>query len=281
MFLGSSIFRNENKTIMKNITLAVFSLFLVSCKSEKPKTEKPNINLETYQKKEFKNTQGTLPYQILFPKDYDETQSYPLVLFLHGSGERGNDNEAQLTHGSDLFLKEELREKYPAIVVFPQCPEDSYWSNIKREEVDMQLTFTFYSDGEPTKAMRLLQDLIPELRNTYKIDENRIYVGGLSMGGMGTFEIVRRNPELFAAAFAICGGAHPDTAAELKNPAWWVFHGDADAVVDYSHSQNMVNAMKQEGINVKFTTYEGVNHNSWENAFAEPDLIPWLFSHFK
>jgi len=266
---------------MKNFALAVLLLFLVSCKSEKPKTEKPNIDFNTYQKKEFKGVHGNLPYQILFPKDYDETKTYPLVLFLHGAGERGTDNEAQLTHGSDLFLKEEHREKYPAFVVFPQCPEDSYWSNVKRENVDMKFTFTFYREGEPTEAMQLLQDFIPELRSTYKIDENRMYIGGLSMGGMGTFEIVRRNPDLFAAAFAICGGAHPDTASELKNPAWWVFHGDADVVVDYTHSQNMETAMKQEGIDVKFTTYEGVNHNSWENAFAEPDLIPWLFSNKK
>ncbi len=101
------------------------------------------------------------------------------------------------------------------------------------------------------------------------------------MGGMGTFEIVRRNPDMFAAAFAICGGAHPDTAPQLTKTPWWVFHGDEDIIVDYEHSKNMVKAMKASYADVKFTTYEGVNHNSWENAFAEPELLPWLFSHSK
>ncbi|MGI9553092.1 MAG: prolyl oligopeptidase family serine peptidase, partial [Aurantibacter sp.] len=129
--------------------------------------------------------------------------------------------------------------------------------------------------------MEQLQKLLSDLKSSYKIDEDRIYVGGLSMGGMGTFEIVRRNPDTFAAAFAICGGAHPKTAGAVKDIPWWVFHGDEDMIVDYEHSQNMVEELKKMGADVKFTTYEGVNHDSWNNAFSEPELIPWLFSYSK
>jgi len=255
------------------IVFLVF-LFLLSCGSKNS-----DQDTSAYKSFEFSDAAGVLPYRVLLPENYDATKSYPLVLVLHGAGERGNDNVTQLTHGANLFLNKELRDKFPAIVVFPQCPEESYWSNVKRERVLMSFTFTFSPDGEPTQAMKTLQNLIPELKNTYTIDENRMYVGGLSMGGMGTLELVRRNPDMFAAAFAICGGAHPDTAPQLTKTKWWFFHGDADMVVDYQHSVNMVNALRNEGVATKFTTYEGVNHNSWENAFADPGLLPWLFSN--
>lgn len=106
-----------------------------------------------------------------------------------------------------------------------------------------------------------------------------MYVGGRSMGGMGTLGLVLRSPGTFAAAFAICGGAHPKTAPQLIGTPWWLFHGDSDGVVDYEHSEKMTVALRKAGVEVQFTTYEDVNHNSWENAFAEPELVPWLFSH--
>lgn len=258
------------------ILLILSLLFLLSCGSKST-----SENMQAFEKMDFTDSSGALPYRILFPENYDKEKRYPLILILHGAGERGSDNEAQLTHGASLFLKKELREKYQALVVFPQCPEESYWSNVEKTGSMMFSEFSFKEDGEPTMAMVQLQNLLSDLKNTYKIDEGRIYAGGLSMGGMGTFEIVRRNPNVFAAAFAICGGAHPNTANKIKSVPWWVFHGDEDMIVDYEHSQHMVRALKKEGADVKFTTYKGVNHNSWENAFAEPELIPWLFSHSK
>ncbi len=260
---------------MRSLLLVFLFLALSSCRSDQAKD---TLAFESF---EFSDTTGVLPYRVLLPENYDASKSYPLVLVLHGAGERGNDNKAQLTHGANLFLKKEIREKFDAIVVFPQCPEESYWSNVKKERLLNAFNFTFSAEGEPTQAMKMLQAFIPELKNKFKIDENRMYVGGLSMGGMGTLELVRRNPTMFAAAFSICGGAHPDTAPQLTNTKWWFFHGDADVVVDYQHSVNMVNALEQLGVEAKFTTYEGVNHNSWENAFAEPDLLPWLFAHTK
>ncbi|WP_411031634.1 alpha/beta hydrolase-fold protein [Spongiimicrobium sp. 3-5] len=237
-------------------------------------------DLAAYEKRVFKQGKYTMPYRILFPDNYDQDKTYPLLLFLHGSGERGQDNEAQLIHGAKLFPQKEVREKFPAIVVFPQCPKESFWSNQDRAG-DKIYRFNFHKKGKPTLAMATVQKLLKNLRRTLSVDKDRIYVGGLSMGGMGTFEIVRRNPKTFAAAFPICGGANPEIAPMLTKVNWWVFHGEADNTVNYSYSQKMVDALKDEGGKVKFSLYPGVGHNSWDNAFAEPELLPWLFANVK
>jgi predicted peptidase len=238
-------------------------------------------DLDLYEKGWFVKKGDTLPYRVLLPGNYDASKKYPLILFLHGSGERGRDNEKQLVHGSKLFLKEEIRKNFPAVVVFPQCPEESYWSNVIRSQSDGKLTWEFIEGGAPTKAMILAQALVKDLLKKYPIEKKQVYVGGLSMGGMGTFEIVRRNPKIFAAAFPICGGAAPATAEKLKKVHWWVFHGSKDNVVPQSHSDLMVEALKKVNASVKYTIYPEANHNSWDPAFAEPELLPWLFSHKK
>ena len=235
-------------------------------------------NLSDYQKMVFEKDGARLPYRILLPKDYDTSKKYPLVLFLHGSGERGNDNELQLVHGSSLFLKDEVREKYPAIVVFPQCAANSSWARIDVEGEIPNRRFILYEDAKPTPDMLLLEGLLKQLGKTYKLDKRRMYVGGLSMGGFGTFELVRRNPKMFAAAFPICGGANPKISKSLRKLDWWVFHGAADDVVPEKCSAEIVEAMKAEDMNVKYSVYPGVGHNSWDNAFAEPELLSWLFS---
>lgn len=236
-----------------------------------------------YQKKMLIGKGDTLPYRLLLPQNFDAKKKYPLILFLHGSGERGRNNEAQLTHGWKLFLQDSLRSAYPAIVVFPQCPASSFWSNVQfsYDTLSKKRGFTFLETGEPTVAMRLLLELLDELEGDYKLDKARLYVGGLSMGGMGTFELVRRKPKLFAAAFPICGGASPASVRQLTKPAWWVFHGGKDDVVPPHYSQVMVDALKAVGANVKFTLYPNANHNSWDSALAEKDLMPWLFSNHK
>jgi predicted peptidase len=239
-------------------------------------------DLSLYQKHLYISGNDTLPYRLLLPENYDPAKKYPLIYFLHGAGERGNDNEKQLTHGAKLFLREEVRKNYPAIVVFPQCAEKSFWSNVDfKVDSSGQRNFFFPAGGEPTIAMKLARELVNQLLEKYPVDKKRVYVGGLSMGGMGTFEIVRRNPKLFAAAIPICGGGNPSTAEQLKKTNWWVFHGGKDNVVPPSLSEIMVEALKKEKAKVKFTLYPEANHNSWDSAFAEPDLLPWLFSQKK
>jgi predicted peptidase len=240
-------------------------------------------DLQLYQKQIFHSRFNELPYRILYPENFDSNKKYPLLLILHGSGERGNDNELQLTHGSALFLDPEVRKKYPAIVIFPQCPADDYWSNVNRDSiVNEKRNYVFREDGEPTPAMKMLIAFIDDLLKKPYIDQKRLYVGGLSMGGMGTFELLSRKPYLFAAAFPICGGGHPNTVkAYAREVSLWVFHGAEDDVVPIHHSEVMVEALKKAGADVRFTAYPDVKHESWEQAFAEPDLLPWLFSHHR
>lgn len=231
-----------------------------------------------YSKEYFVEGSATLPYRLLLPKNYNPSQKYPLILFLHGSGERGNDNEKQLTHGGELFLRDSIREKFPAIVVFPQCAEKSSWARIEVEGELGNRTFTFFKKGKPTQEMLLLEGLIDELKDNYKIKKNRMHVGGLSMGGFGTFELVNRNPGMFSAAFPICGGANPEIASRLNRVDWWVFHGGADDVVPPKYSTQMVEALRAKRAKVKYSLYLAVKHNSWDYAFQEQDLLPWLFS---
>lgn len=229
------------------------------------------------------NKGDTIPYRILFPQNFNPVKKYALILVLHGAGERGNNNEAQLKYGTQLFLNDTIRAKYPAIVIFPQCPADSYWSNVdKQTDASGKTIFHFLEGGEPTKAMKGLLGLISEWLDKPYVDKHHVYAGGLSMGGMGTFELLRRKPDLFAAAFTICGGDNTLNAKiYAKKVPMWIFHGAKDSVVPFDHSQIMVAAIKAEGGDPKFTVYPNDDHNSWDDAFKEPNLIPWLFSHKK
>lgn len=221
----------------------------------------------------------TLPYRVLLPPDYDSSRKYPILFFLHGAGERGRDNEKQLVHGGRLFLDPQLRAKYPAIIIAPQCAATDYWSNVLRiHDAKGKRTFHFLAKGAPTVYMQLLEQLVTYCLNNYPVKKNQVYAGGLSMGGMGTFELVRRMPGRFAAAFAICGGADTATAKIIHNCAWWIFHGKQDNVVPPAFSENMAEALRRYQSDVRITLYPKANHNSWDSAFAEPELLPWLFS---
>lgn len=236
--------------------------------------------LEQFEKQWYIQDGDTMPYRVLYPEHYDPAKAYPLLIFLHGRGESGSDNEKQLVHGATLFLRDSIRRSFPAIVVFPQCAKDSYWSNVGavvKGAKNGKRSFYFVSDGPPTAAMKLLLSLTENLFVQYKINSSQVYVMGLSMGGMGTFELVRRKPALFAAAIAICGGAHPATAPAMKKTNWWIFHGAKDDVVLPAFSETMATALKKAGAKVKYTVYPNANHNSWDPAFAEPGLLNWLF----
>ncbi len=222
----------------------------------------------------------TLNYRILYPEGFDKSKRYPVVLFLHGRGESGDDNEKQLVHGSSLFL--EAQAEYPAIVIFPQCPTTDYWSNVDRIEKDGGgLQFKFPYDRPANPALAAVMDLVDQELSKPYVDENRLYVTGLSMGGMGTWELLWRMPEKIAAAAPICGGGPPEMAHKMTDVPIWAFHGLKDDVVQPRFSINMVRAIQREGGLAKITLYPDANHNSWDPAFAEPDYLPWMFSKFK
>lgn len=238
-------------------------------------------DLSQFKKENFIQGTDTLKYRILYPEQFDATKKYPVVFFLHGRGESGNDNEKQLTHGAKMFLTPDFRKNFPAIVIFPQCAEESYWANVEIDIVNTKRFFTFVKDGKPTKAMSLLVQLTNQFVKKPFADQSKVYVGGLSMGGMGTFEILRRLPKTFAAAFAICGGDNVANAKKYKHVPLWIFHGGLDDVVTPQFSFGIYRELKKLGNEPQFNVYLKANHNSWDSAFAEPQLLPWLFSKTK
>lgn len=237
-------------------------------------------DLDLFAKETYISTSGeVLPFRILKPLNFDAKKKYPVVLFLHGAGERGDNNEAQLTHGASTFLLEKYRTEYPCFVIAPQCPKEGYWASasITRDKYPLEIKFDYAKDITP--ALDAAIELLASYRAEKFIDTSRVYITGLSMGGMGTFEAVGRFPKLFAAAAPVCGGGDTEfyNASAAKVP-FWIFHGDKDNVVSVEHSRNMYARLIALKADVKYTEYAEVNHNSWENAYNEADLIPWMFS---
>lgn len=224
----------------------------------------------------FGNRRGdTLQYRLLVP-DYAQHQRYPLVVFLHGVGERGTDNEAQLTWGVMNFATDQMMSAYPAIVVAPQCPPDAYWANFaENKKGELKLL------PKPTIMMELLLELIEQLPKDFPIDTNRIYITGLSMGGYGTFDALERRPNLFAAAVPVCGGGDNSKAGTIKHVPIWVFHGADDGTVDPGYSAEMVAALMNTGARPGFTLYPSVGHFSWLAAYSDPLMMAWLFRQHK
>jgi predicted peptidase len=235
-----------------------------------------------FSKNLFIRGNDTLRYRMMKPADYNPKKKYPVVLFLHGAGERGADNEAQLTHGWNLFADSMNRSKYPAFVIFPQCPANTSWANVTVNRTKQPYQLEFLSSQPMSKSLTLVSQLMDSLAESGSVNKKKIYVGGLSMGGMGTFDILWRKPNFFAAAFPICGGGDSTKAVVYgKKFPVWVFHGAADPVVDVNNSRKMVAALQKARAKVKYSEYPDVKHDSWTNAFAEPELLSWLFKQRK
>ncbi|MFT4849447.1 MAG: putative peptidase [Sediminicola sp.] len=221
----------------------------------------------------YTNAKGeTLQYRQLF-SDYDTISKYPLVIFLHGSGERGDDNEAQLKWGAQNFASNQNMKMNRAIVIAPQCPKNTSWGNYSYEDMSLQPT--------PTKTMELLIELIQETIQNLPVDPNRVYITGLSMGGFGTFDAISRYPDLFAAAVPICGGGDVKKATSIVHIPMWIFHGALDNTVAPELSQNMVKALMEAGGHPGYTQYPLAGHFSWVAAYDDDMMMDWLFSQKK
>lgn len=263
-----------------NFIILVFSLIVLNACALRAQQTEPVQDLFSYENHIV--SEDTLNYRLLLPKNFDESKQYPLVLFLHGAGERGSDNNKQLVHGSSLFLNEKARDSFPAILIFPQCPETDYWSKVEVDRSTNPIGLNFKYENGATNSMELVMDLMDEMIAKTYVNKKQVYAMGLSMGGMGTFEIISRKPEMFAAAIPICGGGDPESVTEYaKTTHLWVFHGAKDNVVDPNLSLQMVSSILSVGGFPKFTLYDFANHNSWDPAFAEPELLKWLFSKTK
>lgn len=231
-------------------------------------------NLDLFEKEIFIKGKDTLKYRILTPINYNQKNIYPVHLFLHGAGERGNDNELQLVHGAKLFLKKENREKYSSWVIFPQSPKNDWWGYEDPYKFDYKVT--------KSKAMDLVVKLMDDFIKRKDVDANKVYVSGLSMGGMGTFVILNLRPNMFAAATPICGDGEPSSVNNYaKKIPIWIFHGSDDTVVSPKNSLKMAKAIIENGGSPKMTFYENVGHNSWNNAFKEKDFLKWIHSKSK
>lgn len=228
---------------------------------------------------QYDNTKGdTLLYRILSPKLKSDTK-YPLVIFLHGSGERGKDNTAQLKWGALNFTDKKIMKNYPAFVIAPQCPPNFMWHNGMKTNKNGDWRIEI--GPTPSKPMELTLVLIHQLITTLPIDTNRIYITGLSLGGMGSFDAMMRFPHLFAAAVPICGAGDTSKAASIAHIPMWIFHGADDNSVNPQFSFDMVTALHNAGAHPGLTVYPSVKHTSWIAAYKDLGMYDWLFKQKK
>lgn len=259
----------------------LLTLFPASLMNAQDSTKPTVPGVDAFEAREFKGADGkVLKYRLLKPIDFDEKQAadgkkYPLVLFLHGAGERGDDNVRQLIHGGRNFVDEALRKRYPAFVIAPQCPAEKKWV-----EVPWDLK-AHGMPAEPSESLGLTLEAIEALKKEFPIDESRLYGMGLSMGGFGTWDVLQRKPGMLAAAIPICGGGDPKHVDGFKSTPIWAFHGGADPVVIPSRSRDMVAALKAAGGAPIYTEYEGVGHDSWTPTFDNRLTWDWLFAQRK
>ncbi|WMJ74836.1 prolyl oligopeptidase family serine peptidase [Cytophagaceae bacterium ABcell3] len=204
-----------------------------------------------------KKSEIGLNYLLYLPDGYSEHTpgEFPIIFFLHGAGERGNNLELLTTQGLPAII--ESQSSFPFIVVSPQCPSGTYWS------------------------VTILKSFIDEVLHDLKPDLNRVYITGISMGGYGTWTLAINYPEIFAAAIPICGGGDPESAHKIKSLPVWAFHGAKDNIVPPWETENMVKALQEAGGNVKLTIYPDEAHDSWTKTYANPEVYEWLLSHEK
>jgi predicted peptidase len=208
-------------------------------------------------------------YRLFVPAGYDKTKKYPVVLALHGSGERGSNNTIQLTANqlATAWVADTLQARVPHFVVAPQCPAESTWVQYGKRV-----------DAVPfSGTLKIVLEIMDSLEREYSLDKDREYVVGLSMGGYASWDLTVRFPDRFAAAVPICGWGDTTKAARIKDLPIWAFHGDKDPTVNVSGSRDMIAALNRAGGHPKYTEYPGVFHDSWVKAMKEPGLPPWVF----
>ena len=231
-----------NQTLLMLSLVSAFLLTSVVFGDEQPGVQK-TAKLETQVKVQ-------MGYLLYVPKDYDKRESWPLVLFLHGAGERGDDLELVKVHGPPKLIAE--GKDFPFIVVSPQCPKERWW--------------------EPIELTALLDQIV----KTHKVDEDRICVTGLSMGGFGSWRLAAYTPHRFAAIAPICGGGETYWTRRFPHLPVWVFHGAKDTGVPLERSQEMVDALKKAGGEPKLTVYPEAGHDSWTETYNNPKFYEWL-----
>ena len=209
-------------------------------------------------RKVHKGKDSDAKYIVFVPPAYKADKDYPVILFLHGAGSTGDDGEKQVKGGLAKAIRDKKKD-FPFIVVFPQAHQKGWGAK-----------------GESAKRALAILD---EVMKDYKTDKKRVYLTGLSMSGFGTWSLAAAFPERWAAIAPICGGGDPKTAAKIKDIPCWCFHGDADPTVKVERSREMIKALKDAGGSPRYDEYPGVNHNSWDKAYATAELYTWFLKH--
>jgi predicted peptidase len=224
-----------------------------------------------YEAKSFESSNELkLGYRFFQPKN-ESNVALPLIIFLHGAGERGDNNVQQLKHGAGDLASDAVQSKQACFVIAPQCAENEKWVDHDWDVQVVEQPVTI------SKHLFAVFELIDVAVKEHNIDPARIYLTGLSMGGYGTWDAVARRPKFFAAAVPICGGADVKTASQLLDTPIWNFHGAADSVVPVELSQVIIDAIKKAGGEAEYTEYPDLKHNSWTQTYANPELYDWLF----
>lgn len=232
---------------------------------------------EGYDRYEYRDSLArSMPYRLLEPATSEDGALYPLVLFLHGSGERGDDNEKQLTYGGSVFSNPATSDRYPAYVVFPQCKEKSWTAMTERRNFMPGSATPAETDSET-----LVMELVGDIMERYPIDPRRVYVVGISMGGIAAYDLVCRYPEVFTAAVPICGAVNPERLSDARGVKFMIFHGEEDDEVPALCGREAYKALSAAGAEVDYVEFAGMGHECWSAAFNYPYLLPWLFSQSK
>ena len=227
---------------------------------------------ESFARDERQSGGATLRYRLFTPEPAVGGGKLPLVLFLHGAGERGDDNAAQLKHGVAEFHRRQAKQ--PCFVLVPQCPAGRKWVEVDWGGGSGAGTFP----AEPSPPLRLALEVVDGLIASGKVDPDRVYVTGLSMGGYGTWYAAGMPGSRFAAAAPICGGGDPAWAKRYVGLPVWAFHGDDDRAVPVGRSREMIEAIRKAGGEPKYTEYPAVGHDSWTRTYADDAFHDWLFA---
>ena len=215
----------------------------------------------------------TFRYRLLEPTAIEPGKRYPLILFLHGANERGDDNRLQIKHLPELMAKPENRQRYPCFLIAPQCRSDRLWVETPRA----------FDRSAPRQApgpqMQVVINLLEEVIASNQVDSRRLYLTGLSMGGFGSWDLGTRLADRWAAVAPICGGGDELYADRLVGVPVWAWHGEADVVVPVARSRRMIDAIRRAGGEPRYTELPAVGHDSWTAAYTAPQgLLPWMFA---
>lgn len=228
---------------------------------------------------EDKSYSFSLPYRLFIPAEYDALNTYPLILVLHAGGAQGRDNKAQIGYGVAKFVDSSTQSFQPCFVLVPQCPPNSQWLNTAFKKTPFD---NYYQDAIPeSEAMKMIVGLLAVLQREFSIDSDRLYVIGSSMGASGTWDIITRYPNLFAAAVTMSGVSDPTKAGKVAHMPIWSFHGSKDQVSPVYVTKNMIKALKQHGSACKFTEYKDRGHDINGITYDNPEIIRWLLSQQK